>query len=135
MNSVLLKENVTSFINKLDTDTVLILADLSVKYQSLMKEGDPDKFKDAYKTILDKVKQQQEFTGIKIFSALDDNYIFAVNALSGLFQRIYEQQKQEMAPERKNISFNSIVDADIWLHNNPNGIGTQTTRPRPIHTV
>ena len=120
MNSVLLKENVNDFMNKLDTDTVLILADLSVKYQDYMKEGDPDKLKVAYKIILNKVKQQEEAIGIKIFDAPDDNYIFAVNALSGLFRRIYEKQKQEMAPERKKISFNSIIDADIWLHNNPN---------------
>ncbi len=43
MNSVLLKENVIEFINAMDSDDILILADLSVKYQNIMKERDPDK--------------------------------------------------------------------------------------------
>ena len=58
--------------------------------------------------------------GVYVLSAPDNSYIFAVNALSGLFKRIHEKKKQEMAPKRKKAVFRSIVDADIWLHNNPN---------------
>ena len=120
MNSILLKENVNDFMNRIDTDTVLILADLSIKYQSFMKEGNSGEINATYKKILDIVTQNEETTGIKILNSSDDSYIIAINALSGLFQCVYEKQKQKMAPETIKISFDSIVDADIWLHKNPN---------------
>lgn len=120
MNSVLLKENVKGFINTLDNDSIVMLAALSVEYQEIMKSGNPEKQKTAYESILDSVKRQEASTGVKVLSAPDDSYIFAINALTGLFQRIHEKQRQAMMPEKKKIIFKSIVDADIWLHNNPN---------------
>lgn len=107
MNSTMITEAYTNYMEALDKTAKAKLFHYSVCYQEAGKNGDSEKMRQAYHGLLAAVRAGEEATGIRLIASPDEQFLCALNAVSS---RVYAFLNTEYT-----VTFSTLRQANDFL--------------------
>jgi len=116
MNSTMIAEAYTKYLTALDKPTKAELLRQATCYYKASTEGDPQKLRSAYHSLLKTVQAGEQTTGIQLITSPDESFLCALNAVAS---KTYALVNKEYS-----VSFDSLQQANDWLADKRNLILT-----------
>lgn len=115
MNSLLIRENWSNFVNRLSVDEKNAFINMGLRFYNAQRSGDTALIRRIYKEYLDMVLSYEKKEGVQIIKSPDGSYVTALSAVAGIIEKYIEQEKERWKPERHTVSFSSVESANEWL--------------------
>ena len=124
MNSVLIRNNLSAFFQKLNPEQKKLLFAKGMAYHSALTQGLND-LKDRHDDFLLYTLKCQKETDVTIIKSPDGNYLAALSSLAAVFVEYYKKEIEKQTPEKGEESFTSVYEADEWLKSHPTIVPTK----------